>query len=51
MMMLACIKQSLSNIWSSIHENAKQKKNVELKKNKNIAYKKKRVIELLDKIL
>ena len=36
-MMLWCIKQHLSNIWSSIHENAKQHWGwVE----KNVAYKK-----------
>ena len=37
MMMLICIKQHLSNIWSSIHENVKQhgvKKDVAYKKNR-----------------
>ena len=41
MTMLICVKQHLSNIWSSIYEKVKQQWGwVE----KNIAYKKKRVV-------
>ena len=37
MMMLLCVKQNLSNIWSSIHEKVKQHRGwVE----KSVAYKK-----------
>ena len=40
MMMLICIKQHLSNIWSSVHEKLS---NTEAELKKNVAYKKKRV--------
>ena len=40
-MMLICIKQHLSNIWSSSHEKVK---NSEVKLKKGITYKKKCVI-------
>ena len=39
MMMLICIKQHLSNIWSSIHEKLS---NTEAELKKSVAYKKKR---------
>ena len=40
-MMIICIKQHLSNIWSSVHEKAKQHWG---RVEKSVAYKKKRVI-------
>ena len=39
-MMVTCIKQHLSNIWSSIHEKLS---NTESQLKKSVAYKKKRV--------
>ena len=41
MMMLRCIKQHLSNIWSSIHEKVKQKKRW-----KSVGFEKKCAFEL-----
>ena len=42
MIMIICIKQHLSNIWSSIHENLS---NTEAELKKSVAYKKKCVQE------
>ena len=43
MMMLICIKQHLSNIWSSFHEKLS---NTEAELKKSVAYKKKRVYHM-----
>ena len=43
MMILTCIRQHLSNIWSSIHEK-NEKNHKKKKKKKNVAYKQKACI-------
>ena len=39
-MMVLCIKQKLSNIWSSNHEKVKKLSNTDTELKKSIAYKK-----------